>query len=61
MIRGYQNGTVQMDDIKAFEEEMEQPIEYEELVINEVEKIELLFCLFFTTTTDFSQLDVPGK
>lgn len=44
MIQGYERGEISMDTIRAFEQEMEQPIEYEELVINEVEKIEWLFC-----------------
>lgn len=50
-----------LDEIKRFELESEKPVVYEETVINEVEKIQLVFSKFFRTSTDFSQLIIPSK
>lgn len=40
---------------------MAKPVVYEETVINEIEKVRLMFSQFFSTTTDFSGMQVPSK
>lgn len=40
---------------------MAKPVVYEETVINEIEKVQLMFSQFFSASTDFSDMQVPSK
>ena len=61
LIGQYHRGYVSLEQLQSYEYEMNKPVVYEETIINEIEKIQLVFAKFFVTSTDSSELDITQK